>query len=92
MEQNYNIIEIPVEVIKLNTLLEKINVDKIDFVSIDTEGWELEVMRGFDTEKYQPWIVLLENLHHDEAYEEYMESINYELVNKIDYNYVFKRK
>ncbi len=83
---------IEVDVIKLNTLLENINIEKIDFLSIDTEGWELEVMKGFDTLKYNPKLILLENYTHDNSYIDYMESMNYSLHSKIHYNYIFIKK
>ncbi len=92
LKGSHKIKEIKVKILKLNTLLENIKVEKVDFVSIDTEGWELEVMKGFDTKKYQPEIILLENYLYLSEYEIYMDSIGYELVNKIKYNYIFKIK
>ena len=62
MPHNYGITQIPVRVIKLDSLLQELNIEKIDFLSVDTEGWELEVMMGFDLIKYKPTVVLLENL------------------------------
>ncbi|MDA8822785.1 FkbM family methyltransferase [Candidatus Pelagibacter bacterium] len=35
---------------------------KIDFVSIDVEGHELEVIKGFDLEKYKPSVIIIEYL------------------------------
>jgi FkbM family methyltransferase len=78
-----------VKVIKLDTLLESINVDHIDFISIDTEGWEIDVMKGFDVNKYNPRVVLLENLKHLPEYNTYMESVGYVLKDKVDYNYIY---
>ncbi len=83
--------QIPVKVIKLDTLLEELKIENINFLSVDTEGWELEVMNGFNIEKYNPEIVLLENYLYLESYVEYMKSKNYELDNKIEYNYIFKK-
>lgn len=79
------------EVITLNSLLNNLNIQYIDFLSIDTEGWELDVMRGFSVEIYQPKVILLENYTHAESYVEYMKTINYNLKNKIEYNYIFER-
>ncbi len=88
-EEIKDIIEIDVEIRKLDTILDEINIDKIDFLSIDTEGWELEVMNGFNTNKFKPKVILLENLLHLPTYEEYMKSIGYVLDKKIHYNYIF---
>ena len=38
------------------------NKKKIDFVSIDVEGHELEVIKGFDLEKYKPSVIIIEYL------------------------------
>jgi FkbM family methyltransferase len=81
-----------VKVIKLNNLLESIKVERLDFLSVDVEGWELEVMRGFDVNKYLPKVVLLENLNYDIEYDRYMESVGYSLHTKLDYNYIYTPK
>jgi FkbM family methyltransferase len=83
--------EIPVKVLTLNSLLEKLNIEKLDFVSIDTEGWEIEVMRGFDVDKYQPKVILLENFFNDAYYIQYMLERGYNLKHKIEYNYIFTK-
>ena len=83
--------EISVEVKKLNTILNDINVENIDFLSVDTEGWELEVMEGFDLDKYNPKIVLLENTEHDDKYNTYMKKFGYYLDSNISYNYIYKK-
>ena len=43
----------------LNDVLCNVNVE-IDFVSIDVEGAELQVLTGFDLERYRPRILVLE--------------------------------
>jgi len=88
---DYKIIEIPIKVITLDSFLEELSINKIDFLSVDTEGWELEVMMGFDLNKYKPKIVLLENLLYLESYVEYMLEREYKLNQKIDYNYIFEK-
>lgn len=80
---------IEVEVIRLNSLLERLNIDHIDFLSVDTEGWEIDVMKGFDINKYRPKVVMLENYYHYIQYDEYMKSVGYALHSNINYNYIF---
>lgn len=63
---------ITVKTIKLNTLLESLDINKVDLVSIDVEGWEIDVLRGFDLEKYSPLVVVLENLGSNPNYSKYM--------------------
>ena len=48
----------------LNSIIEnsKFNNLTIDFVSIDVEGHELNVIKGFDLKKYKPKVVIIEFL------------------------------
>jgi FkbM family methyltransferase len=58
----------------------------IDFLSIDVEGHEIEVMRGFNFTKWQPRLLLLEdhvenlNKHH------YVQTCGYRLVRRTGFN------
>jgi FkbM family methyltransferase len=80
---------IDVQTIKLDTLLKKINVDKVDILSIDTEGWELEVMMGFDEEKYNPKVIILENFENNSKYETFMNEKNYVKHSQLGYNEIY---
>jgi hypothetical protein len=60
-----------------------------DILIIDTEGWELEVMKGFNHNKYKPKIIILENYLHLDSYTEYMNSIGYRLNDKSSYDYIY---
>ncbi len=82
--------KVKVKVITLNQLLESLNITQLDFVSIDVEGWELEVMQGFDTYKYKPKIIVLENLDHVPSYHEYMRAINYRYVKYLQQNEIYE--
>jgi FkbM family methyltransferase len=46
--------------ITLNKLLEHENVKKIDFLSLDIEGFDLAALNGFDIQKYRPDLVCVE--------------------------------
>ena len=45
----------------LDTVLEEAGAPAIDFVSIDVEGAETEVLRGFDIRRWKPAIVVIES-------------------------------
>jgi hypothetical protein len=45
----------------LDSILEKQKISQIDFVSIDVEGHEEEVLNGFDLKRYQPRFILIED-------------------------------
>lgn len=83
---------IEVQTIKLNTLLDKIDVNSIDILSIDTEGWELEVMMGFDQEKYLPKVIVLENFQNNISYEPFMKDRNYIKHSQLGYNEIYVRE
>lgn len=65
---------------------------EIDILIVDVEGWELDVMRGFDHIKYNPKIVVLENYLNDPEYSNYMESIGYDHTESIEYNHIYKNR
>ncbi|MGH8662605.1 MAG: FkbM family methyltransferase [Burkholderiales bacterium] len=50
-----------VRVITLDSVLEENGVEKIDFLSIDVEGTELDVLKGCSLERYRPRLILLED-------------------------------
>jgi FkbM family methyltransferase len=84
-----NSTKIKVKTIKLNTLFEKLDLKNIDILSIDTEGWELEVMKGFDTKKYNCKIIVVENFLNNPNYEKYFNDIGYSLNKQIEYNQIY---
>ena len=44
---------------KLDTVLDNYNIKKIDYLNIDVEGYELNVLSGFNIKKYnQIWYQL----------------------------------
>jgi FkbM family methyltransferase len=98
---NYKIIsEIDVKVMPLGDILEKylINDICIDFLSVDVEGLDFEVLKSNNWLKYKPNIILIEalesNLH--EIYKSelliYMDELEYILFAKTVNTCIFKRK
>ena len=84
---------VTVKKIKTNTLNniindEKLNNQIIDFVSIDVEGNELNVLKGFDLKKFKPKIILLEYIQHN-VKEFYQKDIN-SIINSEIYQYMIK--
>ena len=62
--------KIQVTLRKLDTILatHAAEVGEIDILSVDVEGWELEVLQGLSFGKYRPKVLILENLFDDVAY------------------------
>ena len=61
-------------------------IGNVDFISIDTEGTELDVMRGLNIKKYQPKMIALENNFEDHNYRRTMYNYGYVLYNRIGVN------
>ena len=97
-----------INTITLNSLIEnsKFKDNKIDFLSIDVEGHELNVLKGFDIKKYKPNLIILEfidpninefyhqkieNITNSLLYK-YMDNNDYKLINWIHDDLVFVPK
>lgn len=81
---------IKVDVITLNTFFNNNNLKEVDIISVDTEGWELEVMEGFDTTKYKARFVVLENLRYSPKYTKFMREKGYKLLTSFGINYIYE--
>lgn len=81
---------IKVDVITLNTFFKEMNLINIDILSVDTEGWELEVMEGLDTSQFKARIVVLENLKYSPKYTQLMAKKGYRLVKMVTFNYIYE--
>jgi len=55
-----NVELIDVECDTMESILDYYNIPKIDFMTIDTEGYELEVLKGMNLDKYRPVYLLIE--------------------------------
>jgi len=73
--------DLKIPTITLNKLLEREGVKKIDFLSLDIEGFELAALNGFDIQKYRPDLVCVEIQKELGArLQEYFARNNYRLV------------
>ena len=72
---------IKVSVRRLDTILQQHapDVTQVDLLSIDVEGWELQVLNGFSLERFAPRVVVIENFLRDRAYRTYMARRGYRL-------------
>ena len=89
-----NIKKVKVKVRKLDTILaeHEPDVSHVDVLAVDVEGWELNVMRGFSTQKFNPQVVILENLFKSDSYVDYMKDAGYDLWKRLEPNDVFVRR
>lgn len=50
----------PVSTAPLQLIIDKIGIDKVDFLSLDVEGFEYEVLKGVNFNKCRPKYILIE--------------------------------
>lgn len=79
----------------LDSVLEENNIQpKFDFISIDIEGHEMEMFKGFSLRKWQPTLVLLEDHVVSHKKHRHMTSNGYQLIMRTGLNgwYVSKNQ
>jgi len=84
------IVKVPVRT--LNTIVEELGIKNIDFISIDTEGTELDVLKGFDIEKHQPKLFVIENNYNTSEVEDYLKEFGYIKDQRLAVNDFFIKK
>ena len=72
---------IKVNVRRLDTILKQHapDVGQIDVLSVDTEGWEMEVLRGLDFLRNRPKVMVIENFFYEKSYRQFARSKGYTL-------------
>ena len=92
-KNNYKILKYDhLETISLNEILERKNIFKtIDFLNIDVEGKELNVLKSLDLNKYQVKIIMIEQNNNSKLLEDYLLNFDYKLIKTIDRNIVFEK-
>jgi len=76
---------IQVDLRRLDTILAEHapDIDRVDILSVDVEGWELEVLAGLDFDRYAPVVVIAENLFGDRGYRRAMADRGYLLWRRV---------
>ena len=64
----------------LNGILGKHKVTHIDFLKIDVEGYEFEVIKGNDWERFRPTVICIEANHRTKDWQEYLIGKKYDCV------------
>ena len=82
-----NTTKINVKVRSLNSLLEELNFPKnIDFISVDTENTELDVLKGIDLNVYNVALFVIENNYNEPFCEDYLSQYGYTKIKRIAVN------
>lgn len=77
---------IRVRLASLNTLISESSIPRVDFVSIDVEGVQLDVLRGFDLSSHRPKLVLIEDHLIDLKTHRFLSASGYRLAKRTGLN------
>ena len=93
LKPNLDVTKIRVKLRRLDTILKHHapEVREIDIVSVDVEGWEIEVLQGLTFDHYQPKVLIIENLFSENSYRVYMQRRGYTLWKTLTPNEVYVR-
>lgn len=93
-----DILEKKIQTQDINSVLEKFNLKKIDFMNLDVEGHEIEILSTIDFKKIIINFLCVEMINHNKVSIEngkkihsYLTENEYELVKKYDFNYIYKK-
>lgn len=76
----------PISLVTLDSILQDTGTPQVDLLSVDTQGTELDVLKGFDLRKHRPRLILLED-HVTALYKHrYLRSQGYKLVRRTELN------
>ena len=66
--------------------------DNINFLNIDCEGYDLEVIKLINLEKYKPELICIEvtDKNFDQIFD-YLKKFNYKFIIKFEISYIFER-
>ncbi len=70
----------------LDSVLAEAELPQVDFLSLDVEGMELDALDGFDLQKWQPRLLLIEDFFYDHRKHAYLCQRGYKLVKRTGYN------
>ena len=74
----------------INAIVEKYNIPKrIPFMFLDVEGFEFEVLKGWDPTMFRPYIACIETDHTKDLIE-LMNTSGYNLIESVSHNLIFK--
>jgi hypothetical protein len=80
---------VEVNAITLTELLIKHNIHKIDFFSLDVEGYEIDVLNGLDFSIFRPKFILIETANREEYQDivrKYMSEKKYDFIERLSGN------
>ena len=83
---------IDIQIIRLDEYLNNNSIEYINFMKVDTEGYELDVLKGLGTKIYNVQYIMFEHHYHDMLIKTYKFSDINELLVKNNFIKIFKAK
>ena len=77
-----------IETHKLSKIFEDANLQGIDFMSVDTEGYDQQVLNSNDWNRFRPTLICIEDSD-DNNFDSFFDSINYKKLNHNGLNSFF---
>ena len=74
--------EVLVSVRTLDFCLEEAGFPRLDILSLDVEGWEMEVLKGFSMERWKPQVLIIENIFKEDGIRHYLSNLGYRYTGK----------
>ena len=75
------------QVKSLNTIFQEQNISKnIDFISIDTENTEIDVLKGINFNNYNVNFLIIENNFNENIIENYLKTQNFKKIHRLSVN------
>lgn len=73
----------------LNDILETYNLYTIDYLSLDTEGGELDILKTIDFSRFNIYIIDVENNYHSPDIQNFLASKGFKLIHSIGVDEIF---
>lgn len=83
---------VQIDCIDFNTLCQRYNLKTIDFLSIDTEGCELEILRNIDFAKITIKVIAVENNYRNPEIRSIMERNGFRFVTQLSSDDIYYRR
>ena len=87
-----------VKTLRLEKILDKHNFKEIDFMNIDIEGHEIDVLKEIDFNKFFINLLCVEMINHNDKskqnnkeIDDLLKKSNYKLIKKFDFNYIYEK-
>lgn len=83
--------DIDVSCIDINEILQKESLFNIDYLSIDTEGSEEEIIKHIDFSKFNIEFISAENNYNSNSLREYLLSVGYKFINRLEIDDIYQK-